>query len=215
MKLFGLVRHTSTTALIALASLVAQPTTAFSAVLQVQDGTLLGAQGVAVLGAEYDVAFVPGSCNDLFSPRCDRRLFAFQTASDADAASQALLDQVFRGAFDDIPFLTRGCSAAGRPEANGEVRTPCSVLTPFAARDSLSTFVSIAENYAIASFPDRVVPLAGLDNAAQIGGALSASVIAVWRPVARPISEPGSLALLGFTAFAFVLASRRSWARKR
>ena len=87
-------------------------------------GELTGASGVNVGGTLYDVSFVGGTCADAFGV-CDSAHFDFTTASDALAASQALMDQVFidgpDGQFDSQPSLTIGCSNWAH----------CTALTPY------------------------------------------------------------------------------------
>lgn len=78
------------------------------------NGVLLGASGVIVNGQSYDVQFTNGSCNSLFS-NCDPTQFTFHDSTSANAAAQALLDQVFIDLsstmnFDSNPALTNGCS---------------------------------------------------------------------------------------------------------
>jgi hypothetical protein len=90
----------------------------------VNDGQLVGATGVDVDGALYDVEFIDGKCSDLFSGCDEASDFTFSDNPSAAAAAQALLDQVFVNgvlAFDDIPTLTRGCE---RP-------TSCGAITPY------------------------------------------------------------------------------------
>lgn len=66
-----------------------------------RDSTLLGASGVNVLGTIYDVTFGDGDLSKSIS--------AFTTAAGAEAASFALLSQVFIGVYDEIPSYTNGC----------------------------------------------------------------------------------------------------------
>jgi hypothetical protein len=91
-------------------------TGANAATLNVVGGELHGASGVIVDGSSYDVAFLDGTCIDLFSG-CDAVSdFTFQSQSAAVLASQALLDQVFldgANLFDTDPALTNGCSGSG------------------------------------------------------------------------------------------------------
>jgi hypothetical protein len=87
-----------------------------SATPVVSDGQLMGATDVDVGGAFYDVSFLEGSCNSLYSG-CSN--FTFNTTTSAALASQALLDQVFIGVYDSSPALT-----------NGVTDTPSWVLTP-------------------------------------------------------------------------------------
>ena len=95
--------------------------TAQAATLDVVGGTLMGASGVNVGGTLYDVSFDDGSCIALFNG-CDAvEDFTFHTSSDAQAAAQALIDQVFidtiLGNFDTDSSLTHGCSTAGSTTA--------------------------------------------------------------------------------------------------
>ena len=93
-------------------------------------GQLTGAQNVNVDGTFYDVNLVDASCFDeipgvLFPCAGTPAPFDFTTSESAEAAAQALLDQVFLdgadGAFDTNPELTFGCT----------VLTICSTFVPF------------------------------------------------------------------------------------
>jgi len=81
--------------------------------LNVSGGILFGATGVDVLGTSFDVTFVDGSCVDLYSGCDEAADFDFTDAASAQAAAQALLDDVFidsaDGLFDTHPELTLGC----------------------------------------------------------------------------------------------------------
>ncbi len=104
------------------------------------NGQLTGATGVTVGGATYDVAFVDGSCIDLFDGCDEAADLAFLTQADAVAAARALLDQVFLDMgsgmeFDSSPALTNGCSIAG----------DCRALIPY-DRSGDTTRVGIAGN---------------------------------------------------------------------
>jgi len=74
-------------------------TGAVALTLDVRGGQLYGALGVDVGGTLYDVEFVEGTCASLFGGCDDASDFAFNTQTDAELASWALLDQVFL----DIP----------------------------------------------------------------------------------------------------------------
>ena len=74
-------------------------------------GQITRASGVNVSGTLYDVEFLDGTCENLFSGCDDPTDFIFNS-SDADLAAQALIDQVFLGAFDFDPDLTAGCTSA-------------------------------------------------------------------------------------------------------
>jgi hypothetical protein len=73
---------------------------------------LQGANGVTVNGLSYNVEFQDGSCVSLFDGCNEVSDFTFNTAADADTASQALLDQVFNllDTYDTTPLSTRGIS---------------------------------------------------------------------------------------------------------
>ncbi len=84
-----------------------------AATLLMNSDELAGASGVNINGTLYDVSFFSGSCASVYDG-CDATSdFTFQSISDADAASAALLSQVFINidgfAFDDSPELTLGC----------------------------------------------------------------------------------------------------------
>lgn len=63
---------------------------------------LLGARNVEVMGVLFDVSFIDGSCDSIWSG-CDRTKFRFPLSPLAAAASQALLDQVL---LDVLPLIT-------------------------------------------------------------------------------------------------------------
>ena len=79
-------------------------------------GELVGATGVDVGGVLYDVAFLEGTCVDLYDGCDELSDFTFQTLEDAELAARALQDQVLldgvAGNFDSVPTLTAGCSGA-------------------------------------------------------------------------------------------------------
>lgn len=87
-------------------------------------GQLTGATNVDVGGSLYTVTFVAGNCIANFSGCDSASDFAFNSKSAADAAAQALLDQVFIGAFDSAPEDTFGC---GSPAPFGG----CAALVPY------------------------------------------------------------------------------------
>lgn len=147
-------------------------------------GLLIGASGVQVSGQTYDVAFVEGTCAQLFSD-CDAVAdFQFQSQEAATAAGQALLDQVFvdgaQGAFDTNPQLTFGCP---------QIVTVCDALIPYALGLSM-----VGADNAVAEASDRLRFVTGL-NATQDTNSFSGSVFAVWSQQVVP--EPSTLALLG------------------
>src|SRR5215207_3111899 len=84
-------------------------------------GKLIGASGVDISGTLYDVQFMDGKCNELFSG-CDQPSdFIFTTPAAAESASAALLNHVFVGIYDLDSTLTWGCAAI----------ESCNAYTPF------------------------------------------------------------------------------------
>jgi hypothetical protein len=99
-------------AIIVIASVITFPALASAVMWDVVDNKLIGARDIIVNGEFYDVVFEDGTCPEIFNGCNNVSDFQFQTSSDAQAASQALLDQVFldvgSGNFDTEPELTRG-----------------------------------------------------------------------------------------------------------
>ncbi len=166
-------------------------------ILQVNgSGILTGALGVQVGGSLYNVQFVEGSCNSLFNS-CNPTDFDFPSLALADAASSALLTQVFidsvLGDFDSRPELTFGCSLV--------LAMVCSASTPYAA---VGTNVSLSNARNLANTGLDVVThpviTADVDSSTQL-----AAVFAVWSPV----PEPATITLLGAGLLALVFDRRR------
>ncbi len=101
-------------------------------VLVLLNGHIATAQGVVVDGKTYDVDFLDGFCTDVFLGCNASTSFAFDTVTQAKAASQALLDTVllnlgtFETAFDGRFNLTNGCE--GIPGVNFN---SCQIITPY------------------------------------------------------------------------------------
>lgn len=90
-------------------------------------GLVIGAAGVDVGGASFDVEFLDGTCDSVYG-LCSVSNFIFTTESAALAASQALIGQVFVDNFSDLsaslgftPIVqgcgSYGCSHTGRAAA--------------------------------------------------------------------------------------------------
>ena len=95
------------------------------AVLNIENGALLGAEGVNINGTMYNVTFQGAPCTLLFNGCNDTSDFFFTDVDSGQAANLALLNQVFKdtlfGLFDSNPNLTNGCTAS---------TSYCSVITP-------------------------------------------------------------------------------------
>jgi hypothetical protein len=165
-----------------------------SAILQVNgSGILTGATGVNVDGTFYDVTFVDSTCAAIYSGCDSVDDFTFRTETDARLASQALLDQVFIGEFDDDPQLTLGCFGQLR---DCQAFTPYDIY-PFAPFPGFARIFDAINSDAL--LPDAVrgdgfafptSSLATCDNCVYADWSLAA-------PAATPVPEPASLLLLG------------------
>jgi hypothetical protein len=88
----------------------------FAAIILVDsNGQLTGANDVQIGSGFFNVEFIDSSCNLIFGD-CIPANFDFDNLADAQAAAQALLDQVFLdgplGNFDSDPGLTAGCEGS-------------------------------------------------------------------------------------------------------
>ena len=173
---------------VSLVGLLAGPAAA-APVLQVDGSRLLtGALNVLVGGTLYDVTFVETSCAAVYDGCDDPTDFTFQTAAAAEAASQALLDQVLldgpSGNFDSVPHLIFGCDLAAFGLC--QVFTPFALAgAPFEARIARNT-TSVDD--VLNGFTASDLPFSSLDF----------NTLALWTPAATtPVPEPASMLLLG------------------
>lgn len=188
--LFNRVSRSCRTACAAFAVIgilgVAQPASAATLLIDA-NGQLTGATGVNVQGSLYDVAFVDGTCAELFSG-CDALSdFAFTTWDSAASASRALIDQVFLGAFDTSPDLTLGCTDAAQ----------CIAATPYVVAANGSVNSLVAMNRSAVGFDiylDFIGGSNGIDPAVDLRYD-EIYVWADWTPASVP--EPSSVVLLG------------------
>lgn len=101
------------TALIAATVLMPVSDVQAAVTWDIAGGQLMGANGVLVDGATYDVDFIDGTCIGVFNGCNDASDFAFSTSLAATSASQSLLDQVLldingTDLFDSVTGLTFG-----------------------------------------------------------------------------------------------------------
>jgi len=144
---------------------------------------LAGAKNVMVGGTAYDVTFEDGTCFGLFSG-CVNSAFAFNTYAQADAASHALADQVFKnvdlGNFDTLPGLTTGCTSG----------LSCRVLTFYKSSGSSAYYASVDNDPGIGS-TFKTPEGFSVPNGYSAGTAMT---VAVWR--VSPTPEPETYAML-------------------
>jgi hypothetical protein len=176
-------------------------------VLKFSGGELSGASGVVVNGAVYDVEFRDGTCDSVFNG-CNASTFAFTSLAAADAASQALLDFVFKdssaGAFDTDPKRILGC---GEDLDDND----CRAFTPYEV-DIVNPPTDVS--YSIATNLEGVggfIATGGgksTSNRSTSGDSGGTAVWAVWTRV-QAVPEPGTLALVGVAALALAGLRRR------
>lgn len=166
--------------------------------LLVDNGQLLGADNVNVAGNLFDVRFVEGSCNSLFSG-CTSSSFPFPTHASATVAGQALIDQVFidtgSDLFDTDPTTTLGCTTG-----------TCTILIPGTLLPGLLS-AAVAFNGNVDAL-DRTGTLntGRTTNTASNGS----RVFAVFTEAETvSISEPSLVALFGAGLFGVAMARRR------
>ena len=116
-------------------------TSVYSATLAIENGQLVGADGITFDGYTGSVRFVDGTCRDLFNG-CDEPsdiVFESLTSTNTEArdfalaANFALLEQVFDAfpLYDENIALTSGCE-----EGTFVALVRCGILTPYDYTDN-------------------------------------------------------------------------------
>jgi hypothetical protein len=181
-----------------------------AATVVMSDGQLMGATGVEVNGASYDVAFLEGSYNSLYNGGTG---LPFTTISGASAASQALIDQVLQpqGINSSNSYLINGIGPLAVP---GLLYT-ATIITPGGSATGLagSDFMVFEMNPIISSSytGDTSTPTSPyLFNAgAPIGFIPADEVFAVWTPAAVSAVPLPAAAWLFISAIAGLAGAKR------
>ncbi len=155
-------------------------------VTDVSGSELFGATNVNVNGALYDVEFVDGTCVSVFQ-NCTQTALTFQNATEAMAASDALLDQVFINApvvnFDTRPIATNVCGF------NNDV---CIVMTGYDTSNGAFAHIQTI-NHSMESLD--------ASQADQFGQGFQTANgnwgYARWSPAANPVPLPSAMLLFG------------------
>ncbi len=169
------------------------------AVLNIENGVLLGAEGVNINGEMYNVSFQGAPCTLLFNGCNDTSDFFFTDVDSGQAANLALLNQVFTdtqaGLFDSTPNLTNGCTYSSY----------CWVITPISPSGVGIVSSSYLQNGTVESADYYTGIWANIGNEADFGSTTYPRfTYAVWSgpsPVPVPASVwlfcSGLIALVG------------------
>lgn len=163
-------------------------------VLQMEDGVLVGVEGVLLGGKAYSVDFLAGTCAEAYG-ECVTSKFAFSTLIDAQDASRALRDQVFHRSYEgpiDPRFNElRGCNTGHF----------CFVATPYDVSDNLVQLAWVRNELTGTGLGSDLEYPIDMDH-------VNVS-FARWELSPAQIPEPGSLALFSLAAAVLGLARRK------
>jgi len=177
-------------------------TNSYSATLIVDNGALMGATGIDVDGVLYDVQFIDGTCDALYSGCDSISDFPFSNPTNdptlLNIAMTALLEQVLidspLGNFDSNPALTNGCNVSGG----------CQINTPLFPSSSTEFIASSGAFNSIDEFRDTITAGSAVYNSVHPFPELDQNVFAVWNqsvvvpiPAAIWLFSSGLLGLIG------------------
>ena len=195
------------------------------------NGLLTDAKGVQVGGSLFDVSFIDGTCISVFDGCDEQSDFTFDNLADAEAASQALFDQVFvvnpdnGDDYDLDAGVIAGCGLAG----GCNIRNPYGLfdggsfvkqyltINIYAPSDSDTALdyleeIDILNNASGGPIPYPITP--GYDTGPGLVGATDVWV--KWTPASTTsppppakTPEPGALLGLGLTALVGAAAKRK------
>jgi len=211
MKIYKMIIRTFLTLFIS--------TSAYSATLAIEDGQLVGADGITFGGYTGSVRFVDGTCADLFNG-CDEPsdiIFESLTSTNTEArdlaiaANFALLDQVFDASplYDENIALTFGCE-----EGTFVALIRCGILTPYDYTDNDSVVTVSLTNRDDNSGLDAVGSGQGYpsnDSTIPLNpDAADRLVYATWTVTPVPLPAAGPLFLTAICALGFLGSRRQS-----
>lgn len=149
------------------------------------NGILLGATGIQLNGNSYTVEFKNDSCANIWGS-CDANgSFTWSSFAEAEAAHNALLNEVFVGIYDTAPDQTFGCTSTA----------VCVAITPYrgATGDPNAVSAILTRNFASAAGDD----LATRDPLNPFTTTVNETVanFAQWTLETTPVPVPGALGL--------------------
>ncbi|KPF43210.1 hypothetical protein D621_19685 [beta proteobacterium AAP51] len=159
-------------------------------------GLLLGAKGVTVSGALYDVQFVDGTYSEVYGASSP----LFTTLSDGLAAMNAILYEVVQSPgprdYEFQPEWVNGCQFGSQL---------CRFVTPYFDETQGAVWFSIGENYPWLKAADEVYTLPVVP---QFGS--GDWVWARWTVASATVPEPSGLSLALVALAAAMMARRRA-----
>ena len=189
---------------------------------------LMGATGVQVNGASYDVAFLDGSCNSRYNG-CTG--LPFTTSSEGLAASQALIDQVLqrKNINHDNSYRINGIDMLGSfgayvalimtpstdwsgGSSTGNVRS-VALISPYLS--SLIGNADLTAGTLPSPYYTHLSDTSSFTSPTAVGPAMVDEVFAVWTPAAvSPVPLPAA-AWLFISAIAGLAGAKRLSRSKR